>query len=140
MEKNIFIFHKKLFFSQQKCNDLDNEKSSLLIFTLSCSPHARAVLWLFWWETVILTWFFVKYLSFACSSKNQNTTPSFDILFFSTLFFTTLVELPDLLLSTSKSLPAYRSACSTNHVMQVSQSQHDTNRAICNQSTAASTK
>ena len=74
--------------------------------------------------------------------NKQNTTQSFYILFFSSLFFlcqnrTTRhsqfrVKLTE--------LPADQSVCCTNHIMLVSQSRHDTNRATGNQSTVASNK
>ena len=39
-------------------------------------------LWLFWWrKTVILAWFFLKYLNFACSSKEEPKHHSFFVYF-----------------------------------------------------------
>ena len=58
-------------------------------------------------------------------------------LFFHPYFSTSKLELSKTDTITVTEASAVQSACSTNHFMQASQSQHDMNRAICNQSTGS---
>ena len=65
--------------------------------------------------------------------NNQNNINFYTLIFLS-LFYDDQIGTERFYALTVTQVPADQSACSTNYVMQVNQSQHDTNRSGFNQS------